>query len=207
MESYSQNKEDLIVLDYFKDRTGSLLSVGENDGTTFSNARLLIEKGWSAYVLEPSTVCSELFKLHKSNPNVHIFNYGLGTKEGIVKFYESLNHVKGGSDRALVSTVDYNETIRWRKSGVEFIERNIQMVPFNKFYESIEKPKFNFITIDCEGLDYDILVQINLAEVECECLVIEWNGDNKLKNKISRHCSNFGLFQSHQNKENLIFQR
>lgn len=203
--SYSQNKEDLIVKDYFGDRTGTLLSVGENDGTTFSNARLLIEHGFSAYLFEPGTVCSDLIKLHRGNDKVHIFNKGLGDKVEKVKFYESAAHVKGGSDRGLVSTTDYRETIRWRKAGVRFVEREVQILDFAGWYEHSGSPKIEFVSIDCEGHDWTILQQMDLGAMGTEFIILEWNGDKGLEKKYTEYCGRFGLKECGRNSENLMF--
>lgn len=205
--SYSQNKEDLKILKYFKGKKGNLLSVGENDGETFSNAKLLIENGWSAWLLEPASVFQELHILHEDNEKVKTFNYGLGKKEETVKFYESKNHVPGGTDKALVSSTSYEETKRWRKSGVEFVETEIRIVPFRQFWEEQGKPTFNFITIDCEGNDWTVLQQIDLSKVRCEALCIEWNGDIHLKMKYSNYCRAFGLREVYSNAENVIYLR
>lgn len=205
--TYSQNKEDLKVLRYFNGRKGNLLSVGENDGKTFSNAKLLIESDWNAWLLEPASVFQELHILHENNDKVKTFNFGLGTKEETVKFYESKNHVPGGTDKALVSSTNYEETKRWRKAGVEFIETEIRLIPFNKFWEEQGKPEFNFITIDCEGNDWNVLKQIDLKAVNCECLCIEWNGDVHLAMKFANYCRGFGLKEIHSNAENKIYAK
>jgi len=205
MNSYSQNKEDLKVLRYFKGRKGTLLSVGENNGIMLSNAKLLIEQGFSAYLLEPSTVFPELEKLHKGNKKVTCFNIGLGNKTQLVKFFESKNHIPGGDDKSLVSSVNYEETQRWRDSGVEFVEGVVQITTFKEFWESQGSPKFNFISIDTEGFDWDILQQINLKETGTEILCIEWNGDKDLESKFTSYCKKFGLKEMNRNAENLIY--
>lgn len=207
MSSYSQNKEDLKVLRYFNGKIGNLLSVGENNGTMFSNAKLMIECGWSAWLLEPASVFDELHILHEGNEKVKTFNYGLGVKEETVKFYESKNHVPNGTDKALVSSTSYEETKRWRKAGVEFMETEIRLVSFKKFWEDQGKPQFTFITIDCESQDWDVLKQINLIEVGCECLVIEWNGDKTMSDKFAKHCAKYGLKEIHSNAENKIYAK
>jgi len=205
MNSFSQNKEDKKVLRYFNAKKGTLLSVGENDGSMFSNARLMIECGWSAYLLEPASVFSQLQELHKGNDRVKCFNFGLGEKEETVKFYESKNHVKGGTDLALVSSINYDETVRWRNAGVEFEEKEIDIKTFNDFWEQEGRPVFNFITIDCEGNDWQVLKQIDLKEVGCECVCIEFNGDKDLEKKFTSHCGKYGLKEIHRNAENILF--
>ncbi len=39
MQNYSQNQEQQVILDYFGNKVGRLLSIGENDGETLSNSR------------------------------------------------------------------------------------------------------------------------------------------------------------------------
>lgn len=207
MESHSQNKEDLKIAKYFNGKVGTLLSVGENDGKTYSNAKLLIDNGWSAYLLEPASVFQELHILHEDNEKVKTFNFGLGLKEETVKFYESKNHVPGGTDKALVSSTSYEETKRWRQAGVEFIECEIRLMPFNKFWEEQGNPILSFITIDCEGNDWNVLQQINLKDVGCECLIIEWNGDKVMARKFANYCYKFGLREIHSNAENKIYAK
>jgi hypothetical protein len=203
--SYSQNKEDLFVLRYFGNFKGTLLSIGENDGQTFSNANLLIQHGWGAVLCEPGETFNDLDELHKNRARVTSYNYAIGDTTGKVKFWESGAHVRGGSDTGLVSTTDPAETERWRKAGVKFTEKEIYMLKWDAFYDSLERPVFEYITIDAEGADWAILQQINLTEVGCRCLVIEWNGDYDLYSKFVDYCGKDGLVLRVQNNENLIF--
>lgn len=205
MNTYSQNKEDLQIQEYFKGRTGTLLSVGENDGRTFSNALALIQSAWTAHLFEPGSVYSKLAKLHKGNSKVHGYNKGLGSKMETVTFYESEAHVKGGRDRGLVSTTDYNETKRWRDKGVTFTVNEIQIIDFSGWWQYTGKPKLQFISIDCEGMDWEVLQQIDLAEVGCEFLIIEWNGDTALERKYTEYCGKYGMLECARNNENLLF--
>lgn len=206
--SYSQNKEDLIALSYFgKDYKGTLLEIGANDGQTFSNSLLLIQHGWEAHLLEPASVCANLLNLHKGNDKVHIYNYGIGETECFASLYESGAHVHGGKDRALVSSCDYDETVRWRKAGVEFSEREIQLVPFDKFWKYADEPKFDYVSIDAEGKDKVILEQIDLIKIDCKMLCVEFNGNQFLNEFFTDYCYNYGFKLYHRNAENLIFCR
>lgn len=205
--SYSQNKEDLFVLNYFKDFRGTLLEVGSNDGSMLSNSLLLIEKGWKAHLLEPGETCVELMYLHEKNDNVIVHNFGIGESNGKVKFYESANHVPGGSDKGLVSTVWFEETERWRKAGVQFKETEIMLYDFKTFWEGVGKIQFDFISIDAEGFDWQILRQIDLIAVGCKCLCIEHNGDSNLISAFTNYCMGHDMLEALRNNENLIFVR
>lgn len=204
MKSYSQNQEDKFILNYFGNYKGTLLEVGANDGQTLSNSKLFIEQGWKAHLVEPGRTFSDLVKLYYTNPNVHLHNYAIGgqfNKEAT--FYESGAHVIGGSDIGLVSSLDFDETERWRKSGVDFTETKVQVKSFNEWWSDAGKPQLDFISIDAESFDWDILQQIDLKLVGCRVLCIEWNGDADLKRKYINHCIGYKI--AVENRENLIF--
>lgn len=203
MNTYAQNSEDLIIAQYFGDYKGTLLEVGANDGITFSNSKLLIELGWNAHLFEPGSVCGGLIILHQGNDNVHIYNTGIGEKEEVVKFWESGAHVPFGNDKGLVSTINKNEATKW--PHVDFIEREIQLITFPLWWDYQGRPKLDFISIDCEGVDWLILRQINLINVGCKALIIEWNGLHDLFMLFSQYCYSAGMKLIHQNNENLIF--
>lgn len=200
MRTYSQSQEDLFVLSYFKGFKGTLLEIGANDGQTLSNSLLLIENGWKAHLVEPSSMFDRLVALHGNNPNVTLHNYAIG---GLIPsemtFYESEAHVPGGNDLALVSTLDFEETLRWRNNGVKFHERKVPVKPYDF------KEQFDFISIDAEGYDWQILSQIDLTGVSCLC--IEFNGDEDMKQRITNYCALYRLKLAHVNAENLIFCR
>jgi hypothetical protein len=198
--TFSQNKEDLFVLDYFGDYKGTLLSIGENDGITFSNSRLLIENGWGAILVEPGIAGDDLHDLYFNNSKVSVFRFGIGSKHDTIRFWESGSHVENGTDRGLVSTTDFEETKRW--PNVTFVEKDIIVLPFCAFEKD---GPFDFISLDTEGNDWKILQQIDLEKVGCKCLCIEWNSKPELFRLFRDYCGKFGLFCVHQNAENLIF--
>lgn len=204
MNSYSQNAEDLIVFSLFKRFTGTLLEIGANDGQTLSNSKFLINKGWTAHLVEPSSTFADLQALHADNPNVTCHNFGIGERDEVVPFFESGAHVKNGNDRALVSSVDFEETERWRNAGVQFVEKNIQLISWKSFLEKASGP-FDFISLDCEGFEWAILQQIDLEAVGCKVLCIEYNGNRELFRLFSEYCKGFRLVD--RNNENLIFSR
>jgi len=203
MKYYAQNLEDQFVHQYFGDYKGTLLEIGANSGEYLSNSLALIQAGWNAHLIEPGRTFSDLVKLHYTNPKVHLYNYAIGETESVTTFYESGAHVMGGNDSGLVSSLDFDETLRWRNAGVSFTEATVQVKPFADFYKEAGEPVLDFISIDAEGHDWDILQQIDLGKVGCKCLCIEWNGDTSLYNKFRDYCKGYKL--AHVNRENLIF--
>ena len=71
----------------------------------------------------------------------------------------------------------------------------------NKFH--LESQNFDIISIDIEGMDYDVLSQMNLTELDCKVLCVEFNG--KDMQKYIDYAQLHGMILQHQNPENLIF--
>ncbi len=205
---YSQNHEDDIVLNFFQniESKKTVLDVGANDGKTFSNSLLLIENGWKAHLIEPSSSYKVLMDFHKENDNVLIYPIGLGLENGIIDFYESGSF--NGDDLNLVSCVKPNEMDRWQ-GVVGFNKTKAIFNTFDTFLESnkLENEVFDFISIDVEGHDWDVLQQIDLNKHDCKLLCIEWNSKNELANLFIEYASKFGMFEIHRNAENIIFAK
>jgi FkbM family methyltransferase len=203
MKYYGQNLEDKIVFDYFNGYKGTVLEIGANNGIDFSNSFALIQAGWYGILFEPGHIYDELHKLYKGNERVHTHRLGIAEKTGFVKFWQSGSHVKNGMDLGLVSTMQELETFRWKKNGVKFTEIEIETVPFSWVAEKY--PVFDFISIDVEGFEWQILRQIDLKSVGCKCLCIEYNSDRHAEKLFKEYVSRFGMKEIARNAENLIY--
>lgn len=201
MIDYSQNGEQKIILDYFKDFKGRLLDIGANDGETLSNSRYLISVGWNATLVEPSPAAFEkLLSLYRDDKNVTVVPYGIGKKYGKFKFYDSDSHLKTG-DTSLLSTFKAEETSRWNGSQ-NFEEKEIECITYSDLL-MLHDYDYDFITIDAEGMDFEILSQINLWKTKM--VIVETN--SKEDQKYIAYCKCFGMTLHHKNFENLIFVR
>lgn len=207
---YSQNKEDEIIGLYFKDKGGSkytVLDIGANDGMTFSNSLALIQNGWSGVLLEPSISAFErLKKLHAKNIRVLCRNYGISIHSGLLQFWENQSYEEGGNDVSLLSTTIENELNRWGDK-VKFELKQAEFKTWIEFRREFPNKTFQCISIDTEGNDLDILRMIDLAEVGCELLCIEYNSLPEVAEKMTAYCEGFGLKEIHRNAENIIFAR
>jgi FkbM family methyltransferase len=204
----SQNNETELVLNYFSDKhwDKSVLSIGENDGVTFSNSYDLIQNGWLGYLIEPSPKAfAKLKELYQNHPKVHLFNFGIANETGKFNFNESGSYNHTGEDVALLSSLIDSEMDRWGNS-VSFEGVEAEFKTFNDFVSRIIEPKFDYITIDAEGYDYDILKQINLDQYSCQCVCIEHNGKPHLIDLYRKYCvGDFKMKEISFNPENLIF--
>lgn len=205
---YGQNKEDeiinnLIISRYGEDFKGTILELGANDGVTLSNSRFFIENGWNGVLIEAGKLPYEKL-MQKILPNTIAINCAIGNQNGFLKFYES-NNLLNSDDVGLVSSLVSDETERWRKAGVGYSEYQVDCFTWESFLDKfhLKSQNFDIISIDIEGMDYDVLIQMNLEELGCKVLCVEFNG--KDIQKYVEYAVKHGMSLVYQNPENLIF--
>lgn len=202
IKDYSQYGEGKIIAEYFKEFKGTLLSLGENDGKTLSNVLGLIENGWTAHLVEPSpSVFSKLESLHGDNRKVKCYETAIAEHNGTIKFYNSGSHLNYG-DTSLLSTTDIKEVNKWRNKCA-FNEIEVNCMTFETFIKMSGIINLDLISIDCEGLDYFILTQIDFKTHNTKCICVEHN--NIDTQKYINYMSNLGYKVHFKNYCNLIF--
>jgi FkbM family methyltransferase len=161
---YSQGDEDVALLTYFKGFTGRLLEIGAYHPKVFSNSRALIEAGWEAVLVEPSPKCfPSLEEEYKLNPKVQLLDAAIGPKDGVLKFYDSA----GG-----VATAVENHYLSWKDRQLDYTEIYVECLSWKSFYKRFPGV-YDFISIDTEGMDGNILSQIDLDETQTKAICIE----------------------------------
>jgi len=74
----------------------------------------------------------------------------------------------GNGDTSLLATTVASEKDRW--VGTEFKRVKVNVIPYADI-----AAQYDFITIDAEGMDLEILKQIDLTGVKMLC--VEWNNN------------------------------
>ncbi len=205
--SYSQYREDRIINDFFLSQMGAnfqgtVLDIGANDGITLSNSCKFISQGWKADLVEPSPKAFiRLKKKYISNSNVQLYNVAIGNNETIT-LYESGSFLTL-NDIALLSTLIPKELEKWKPYKTQFNKVTVQSISFDYLKKLSPYKQWDFISIDAEGMDLHILKQINLTDVGCRCLCIEYNGLQK--EEFVAYAKLHGMFLHWINNVNLIF--
>lgn len=192
----SQNNEAEVIIKYFGNKVGTLLSLGENDGKTLSNSYDLIKLGWGADLFEPVKEChKKIVELYKNNSKVFAHPYGIHEKTGKQTFYLT--------DDTLVASLNKDLAASW---GGKFKEVQLNFLSVeDMILESINKT-FEFITIDCEGSDLAILEQLDLTKLGCECICLEHGNSESNYKRMKEICNSRGLNKELlRNFENVIF--
>ena len=195
---YSQNQEEKYILNHFKDKQGTFLDLGAYDGKELSNTRALIELGWAGCCIEPHpTICEELEKNCLGFDKVFCFEVAIGKENGIFQL---------NANTTYYSTLIDSEMDRWKNTDFEFKPIDVEVLDFKTFQAVSPYDTYDFISIDCEGIDYDVLTQIDLDKVQCSMVCVETNG--KETDKYIDYISTFAGFKVvHVNAENLIMAR
>jgi FkbM family methyltransferase len=156
LTSYSQCGEDLIVNYIFSlrgIRLPTYLDIGANDPYFLSNTAFFYRKGCRGINIEANPQL--IAKLRRYRPQDINLNLGVGHSEGEMDFYIL-------SDPTL-SSFSKEETTQATASGnikVEAIKR-IKLTTIEKVIDEYNKGIFpDFLSIDVEGMDLDILHSI-----------------------------------------------
>lgn len=189
---YSQYKEDEVVLKYFNNRNISVLDIGANDGITISNSFAFVERGCTCVLVEASPITfKKLLKNMDTYENVYCINSCISDKVGNTKFYHNTTHFNK-DDKDLLSTIVESSYLESKKTN-NFDTFDISTVDFEEFIKNSPIKEFDYISIDIEGMDFIVLSQINLNLTKTDLLLIEYNNNLTIKNKIVDYCKIYGL--------------
>lgn len=195
---YSQNNEEEIILNYFKDQhRGTYLDIGAYDPEVFSNTRALYGKGWKGVLIEPAEMNYNVIKKYfEQDKEIQVIQTCVGTFDGEITFFDS------GGDAIGTTVASHAE--KWAKGyGTKYKNVTSRIVTFNTLLQEAIYKKFDFINIDVEEMDFQVLTQIPLNEVGCRLVCVEYNGKDKNKFHGFFHRQQFRHIFS--NGENLIY--
>ena len=207
---YSQNSEEQIILDYFRGlpgfrwEYGTVLDIGANDGKTLSNSLALIEQGWEGLLVEASPKAFERLKEQHNIPDrqVQLLNVAVGSYDGTIEFNES-GPLLGTGDVALVSSTRQDEMDRWVSLNMPFEKITVPVVAFATLMEHSIYGEFDLVSVDIEGMEPEVIPQIDFTKLCVKMAIIEWNGKNaELYDGL---LSDHGLKLIHTNAENRIY--
>lgn len=172
-KSYSQEGEDMILKAIYEQRKnykGFFVDVGAHHPVRFSNTRYFYKRGWRGINIEPTPTAIRGFRMLRSR-DINL-NIGVGPTKGELKFYCF-------NEPALNSfSKEVSERIDKKQSKYKIIkELNIQVLPLSEVFDTYlpENTKIDFMTIDVEGLDYQVLLSNNWDKYKPDILLVEEN--------------------------------
>lgn len=200
---HSQNNEQDIILSYFYNTKGTFLDLGANDGKTFSNTYALAEIGWAGVCVDASPMAfARLASLNR--PKVQCINVAVGAETKTITLHESGAHI-GNGDVGLLSTVVNEELARWAQTSTAFDPIDVECLSFPDLLSRCFPQQFEFISMDIEGSELEVLEQMDLTKLGCQMLVVEVNDRDPYP--YLKHARQHGLRLRTRTPENLILAR
>jgi FkbM family methyltransferase len=173
---YSQYKQDEFIdkVLFNKKENGFFIEIGAHDGISFSNT-LFFEKyrNWKGMCIEPNPTVFE--KLAKNRKSLNL-NVCIGDSDDTVKFTkisgyaEMLSGVSSKYDLRHIERINNDIVI----NGGEIKSIDVQMLRLESISQISEKC-IDFISIDTEGNELDIVKSIDFEKIKIKVLVIENN--------------------------------
>lgn len=198
MNHYSQNDEQEVILEFFKGRIGRFLDIGAYDGVTFSNTRALLELGWHGVLVEPNpeSVVLLLKSVREFHKRTKIIAAAVASSRGVAML--QMDDTPG---RAWASTLVQDAPSIQQPSPMGLF------VPTITADDLYDYGQFEFISIDAEYTDFEILMTSPLPLPSCELLCIEpKHTKERERMKMILHDA-FGFIVHHETPENLIVRR
>jgi FkbM family methyltransferase len=167
--SYSQCGEDLIVNYIFYLRNianPSYIDIGANDPFFLSNTAIFSLKGCKGINIEANP--GLIAKFNKYRPNDINLNIGIGNSEGIMDFHvmndSTLSSFSKSECETYIKTGKYN-ILKIVKVKVEILENILK-----KYCNGIFP---DFMSLDAEGMDLEILKSINFDITAPKVICVE----------------------------------
>ena len=165
---YSHFGEDAFIYSYFRNqKSGFYVDIGAHHPKRYSNTALLYGNGWCGINVEPDKNLIKLFdKMRRRDTNLC---FAVGLKEGKAELHRY-------SDPA-VNTLSQIETKRL-KSRKWLDKVSVEMVPVRTLGSLLDEymPRdttIDFLNIDVEGLDLEVLQSNNWEKYQPRVLAVE----------------------------------
>lgn len=170
MKNYSENKEQEVILNYFKHYIGNFLDIGAGDGETKSNTRALAILGWRGTFIEQYP--SLFTKLENLYPDG----------------YHQLFNVKIAEKTSEVILDDQGDQV------------NIETKTPGDALRSSYIVNFDFVSINCEVLEVYILKALLKYFGKTRMICIAYNADYDNKQEIINLLPGFKvIYQNNKN--------
>lgn len=168
-ESYSQDGEDLLLSSFYgvaPDYKGFYLDIGAHHPLRFSNTQYFYERGWHGINIDatPNSML-EFNKLRERDINLEI---GISDKSEELYYYCFSESALNGFDEKMM--------LEYEKVGYELKEK--VLIKTKTINEVLEEylpigQKIDFINIDIEGVDLNVLKSLNFEKYAPDFFLIE----------------------------------
>lgn len=198
--SYSQHQEDVFLYESLKKydlSKGIYIDVGANHPISISNSILFYKKGYHGVIVEPNTELANLFRTFRSRDIVA--NVGCGKEASFLEFHFANAPVISSFKRNSIEVLTHNAASAIRTSSY------LPILPLDTILENINYEWVFFLSIDVEGLDYEVLQGAKNTLKKVFLLIVEQNSEEE-KQQILDFARQNGFEYITEKSCNLIFR-
>jgi FkbM family methyltransferase len=164
MISYAQNHEDVILQRALGDEVGFYVDVGAASSSIASVTRYFYDIGWSGINIEPLPEYAA--ELRRERPRDRNIEAAAGASPGLCTFHV----VHGNHD---FSTFDDVRVSDLAQQGEETTPLEVEVVTLNDVLRDEAPAAIDFLKIDVEGAERDVLAGLDLSVWRPRVLVVE----------------------------------
>ncbi len=163
---YAQEGEDIILSRLMDKEKGFFIDIGAHHPFRFSNTYLFYKKGWRGINIDPLPGTTKLFNLvRRRDINIQC---GVAKESGMLTYY--------CFNEPALNTFDKEEAKFKNDLPDYFIQETID-IPVEPLWKILDglslPPRIDFMSVDVEGMEMDVLMSNNWDRYRPEFLVVE----------------------------------
>ena len=162
---YSQFGEDAILEKYLKEDEGFYLDIGSGDPVRGSNTYFLYKKGWKGILIDPLT--RNIFSSKVIRRKDKIIQGLVGATNKSYTFFEMYPYEYSTTNDEIVNGL-INEG---RAKLVKKVQLHTYAVSDLRLNINLDQP--SLLSVDCEGLDLEVLKTIDLKTIKFRVICAE----------------------------------
>ena len=177
VKSYSQHQQDAIAMQQFfpGKRDGVFVEIGAHDGRDYTNTLLLEELGWTGMLIEANPKVYEMLVVNRPN-SINVFGAAYN-RDGTIDFRQLDGYTQMLS--GIVESVEPQHVQRMQEEmAVMGGSEQIVSVPCFEITSLLERHglvSIDYMSIDVEGAELQILGSLDFSRVSVKVLQIENN--------------------------------
>lgn len=151
---------------------GTFVDIGANDGITFSNTFFLEKRGWSGIAVEPIPAVYEKLARNRQCTTIHgcvAKTTGKGVFRAITGYSEMLSGLLNEYDPRHKSRIERELGLH----GGEYRDIEVDCFSFADVVASQNLTEIDFLNIDVEGAEFNVLSGIDFSRTEIHVVCIE----------------------------------
>ncbi|HXB53141.1 MAG TPA: FkbM family methyltransferase [Vicinamibacteria bacterium] len=166
MTSYGLNWEDVRLRRAFpEEAVGFYIDVGAYDPVLASLTKHFYDRGWRGINIEPNIRGFERLCAERDR-DINL-NIGLSSRAGTLTFFEPSTSSHG------LATFSARDAARHREAGLSFAERPVAVTTLARICEEHVRDRIDFLSIDVEGHEAEVLEGNDWSRWRPRVLVIE----------------------------------